>query len=476
MAVPVTLSNSTIPANAPSGAVIGIFNVPGLRFTANGNPFGFFLISGTSLLVAWNGQAIPDTYTIQVIAPGGVPAPITVTIGPAVVILPPPPLPVPVSIALTPASVALHDNSPIGAQVCGWAVTMSDGSVFAGPPTINPGGMVGITGSNCLLSRALTLSDDGSHSFSVSATQNGTSISATLQLNVTAATPAIPTSITLTPSTVSLPSTSPIGTAVCTTVIRMSDGSTFAGALGATPPGTVVATAGKFSLSRALAAPDVGPHTFSVAATQNAVAIVTPLIINVTAATPPPPPPPTGVSPDGATSSAPTGVPLITSAGTWTWGATAANRPGEYNSMLNSNAVGVGLLLQVANSGKLYIKTAGGTWYLWNNGFTSVGATIPTPPPPTPLAPVITVSPTAPQIPDTTALGAVVATYQVAMNDGSPFTGTVGFGPPNMDGGGVFALIATTPTTGQIIVAPHGPGVGPNLTTITNHITLVASQ
>ena len=84
-------------------------------------------------------------------------------------------------------------------------------------------------------------------------------------------------------------------------------------------------------------------------------------------------------------------------------------------------------------------------------------------------------SPNTPQVPDTTSVGAVVATYTVTMSDGSPFVGTIGFGPPNFDAGGIFALTGS-PTGGNIIVNPNGPGVGPNLSTVTDHITLIAMQ
>ena len=88
---------------------------------------------------------------------------------------------------------------------------------------------------------------------------------------------------------------------------------------------------------------------------------------------------------------------------------------------------------------------------------------------------MITVTPNTPQVPDTTSVGAVVATYTVTMSDGSPFVGTVGFGAPNFDAGGTFALRGS-PTSGNVIVSPSGPGVGPNLGTITDHITLIATQ
>lgn len=85
-----------------------------------------------------------------------------------------------------------------------------------------------------------------------------------------------------------------------------------------------------------------------------------------------------------------------------------------------------------------------------------------------PLRPVIMVAPIL-HIPDTTPRGAVVTNYSVRMSNGSPFTGTVRFGPPHYDGGGVFALAGD-----KIIINPDGPGIGHNRTTITKHITLEA--
>jgi len=109
-----------------------------------------------------------------------------------------------------------------------------------------------------------------------------------------------------------------------------------------------------------------------------------------------------------------------------------------------------------------------------------VGGTVPPPPsapppppppgpPPAAAQPTITVTPNTPEVPDTTPLGAIVATYSVAMSDGSPFTGNVRFGAPFYDSGGIFALSGN-----NIIVNPGGPGVGPNISTVTDHITLEA--
>jgi hypothetical protein len=119
----------------------------------------------------------------------------------------------------------------------------------------------------------------------------------------------------------------------------------------------------------------------------------------------------------------------------------------------------------VSNSFNVIAKSA---------AITATGAA-PPPPPPPPPAPVITVTPNTPQVPDTTSVGGVVATYTVTMSDGSPFVGTIALGPPNFDAGGTFALMGS-PTSGDVIVNPSGPGVGPNLSTITDQITLIATQ
>jgi len=52
----------------------------------------------------------------------------------------------------------------------------------------------------------------------------------------------------------------------------------------------------------------------------------------------------------------------------------------------------------------------------------NIAAPPPLPPPPVPM---ITVTPANPAIADTMTVGTEVATYAVAMSDGSPFTGTV---------------------------------------------------
>jgi len=87
-------------------------------------------------------------------------------------------------------------------------------------------------------------------------------------------------------------------------------------------------------------------------------------------------------------------------------------------------------------------------------------------------APFLTVvlNPVNPTIPSTTPLGTVVATVTVTWSDGSPFTGTLSFGPPNNNGGGVYALSGN-----NLIINPSGPGVGPAGGSVQN-VTIVATQ
>jgi hypothetical protein len=209
------------------------------------------------------------------------------------------------------------------------------------------------------------------NSFTVAAT------SAAIRVQI-AAPPPVPTSVTLTPASVSLPDNSPAGTPVSTVAVEMSDGSAFAGALTIGVNNMVVLSGSTVALTRALTAADDGAQSFLITATENAGTASAALALSVRAVVSPP--------------------------------------------------------------------------------------TI-----------MITVTPNTPQLPDTTSVGAVVATYMVTMSDGSPFVGTIGFGPPNFDAGGIFALTGSS-TSGNVIVNPNGPGVGPNLSTVTDHITLIAMQ
>jgi hypothetical protein len=87
-------------------------------------------------------------------------------------------------------------------------------------------------------------------------------------------------------------------------------------------------------------------------------------------------------------------------------------------------------------------------------------------------APVLNIAlnPTNPTIPSTAPLGTVVATVSVTWSNGAPFTGTLSFGPPNSNGGGVYALSGN-----NLIINPAGPGVGAAGGSVQN-VTIVATQ
>jgi hypothetical protein len=168
---------------------------------------------------------------------------------------------------------------------------------------------------------------------------------------------------------------------------------------------------------------------------------------------------------------------LQTADGTWSFGAASAQYPGNWVILLNgaSAAGGAGSELEVANGGHMYALGAGLNWYIWQSGSWVLTGnpnppTPPAPPLPPPPTPIISFNPPNPAIPAMTPKGAVVAGIVVAMSDGSPFTGTLGFGPPNYDAGGIFAISGS-----NLIINPSGPGIGGDGDTIQN-CTIIANQ
>ena len=83
----------------------------------------------------------------------------------------------------------------------------------------------------------------------------------------------------------------------------------------------------------------------------------------------------------------------------------------------------------------------------------------------------ITSNPPNPTIPSTTPLGATVARITASWSDGSPFAGTLSFGPPNFNYGGIYALDSNN----NLIINPLGPGVG-SAGGSTENVTIVATQ
>jgi hypothetical protein len=89
----------------------------------------------------------------------------------------------PTAISFSPAKPAIVDYAPAGAAVAQTTVTMSDGtSFFAGKLVLSgpDAAMFAVNGSNIVTSRALTPTDDGTHVVTVTVSQNGQSVSASL--------------------------------------------------------------------------------------------------------------------------------------------------------------------------------------------------------------------------------------------------------------------------------------------------------
>jgi hypothetical protein len=140
---------------------------------------------------------------------------------------------------------------------------------------------------------------------------------------------------------------------------------------------------------------------------------------------------------------------------------------------------GVSANLEVANEGQMYVLTASGSWWIWQNGsWTQTSApsasspSLPDAPPPTLT---LTVAPYDPSVPSTGPLGAVVATVPAAWSNGSRFTGTINFVAPYNDDGGTFALSCTQCATANLVISPLGMGVSGDGGTV-QKVTLQASQ
>jgi len=89
--------------------------------------------------------------------------------------------------------------------------------------------------STIILSRDLTPADDGMHTWTMNATQNGVTVSAVFMVTIVSGTvQVVPVSITLSPNSASFPDNTAAGTLVTTPSIIMSDGSVFAGTFAAT--------------------------------------------------------------------------------------------------------------------------------------------------------------------------------------------------------------------------------------------------
>ncbi len=224
-----------------------------------------------------------------------------------------------------------------------------------------------------------------------------------------------PTKIVLNPPTISIPDNSPIGTGLSAAAVTMSDGSGFSGVLAASD--TLVGISGMaLKSTRGLTPSDDGVRNVVVTATQNGSSVTATLGLTITAVVTPP-----GLAPDGSSISGGTGS-LVTVDGTWSFGAAASGRPGEWSILLSGKPAPVGIAgsLEVNKGGKLYALTVlGNNWYLWQNG-AFVPSSDPSPPSPT-LNMIL--NPSSVTLFDNAPAGSTLCTVTVTMSDGSNFVG-----------------------------------------------------
>jgi hypothetical protein len=279
----ITIDNLTVAANAPTGTTVGVLtarDVPGsvipCNFALTKQAGGFFAISGNNLVSVWVGSIVPGFYPLRVRANGintrfSSSATFIVTVaadqsnGPT-----------PTGITFNPATASLSDDATASTTVAAISVSMSDASAFSGALSANPADTVAISGNTHLvLARALTTADDGTHQWGVAATQNGVTISGTLPVQVTVASPPppppsppYPIAITVTPATSTIADNSPAGTLLATAMVTMSDGSRFTGAMTTSDTSFFAISGLNIVTARALTSADDGIHTTTITAHQ----------------------------------------------------------------------------------------------------------------------------------------------------------------------------------------------------------------
>jgi hypothetical protein len=194
----IILSNSMVPANSPTGTTIGVLtakdgvgSIVPCNFILTKRAGGYFSVSGTNLITAWNGSILPGYYSLRVRANGistrfSSSATFAISVG---AVDPAPPTPT--GIKFTSAVASLPDNSVAGTTVALVSVSMSDGSTFSGALTANPVGVVAISNTKTMvLARGLSPADDGVQQWGVTAAQNGVTVSSSIAVQVNRVGPA----------------------------------------------------------------------------------------------------------------------------------------------------------------------------------------------------------------------------------------------------------------------------------------------
>ena len=189
---------------------------------------------------------------------------------------------------ITISNLTVADNAPVGTTIGMLTATDARGCIIPCnlKLTKQSARYFAVSVSN-LITASTGLISPGYYSVRVRANGINTrfSGSATFTIIVEAAgpTPPTPTGVTLTPATASLPDNAAAGTIVAALSVTMSDGSTFAGTLAASPAGTVTISGNKLVLARGLTAADDGARQWSVVAMQNGVTVSAAIPVRVTA-------------------------------------------------------------------------------------------------------------------------------------------------------------------------------------------------
>ena len=191
----------------------------------------------------------------------------------------------PTGVTFTPSTASLPDNAAAGTTVAVVSVSMSDGSAFAGPSPPARQERSRFRARSHPRTRP-HLGGRGPRQWTVTATQNGVTVSGSISVQVNAT----PTGVTFAPSTASLPDNAAAGTTVAVVSVSMSDGSTFAGVPCRQPVRNGRDFGQEFILARALTSADDGSRQWTVAATQNGGTVSGSMRFKSQLAPPPPPP------------------------------------------------------------------------------------------------------------------------------------------------------------------------------------------
>jgi hypothetical protein len=158
------------------------------------------------------------------------------------------------------ADAILPDNLVAGTVIAAITVEMSDGSAFAGTLAAEPAALVTTAAMNLVLARDLTPADGGEDTWEVTATQDGHSAFAELEVVIIP----VPIAVEFDPTSAELADNAPAATYIASVEVRMSDGSDFRGSLVASPASMVRMDGDDLVTARDLSPADVGPQTFTV--------------------------------------------------------------------------------------------------------------------------------------------------------------------------------------------------------------------